>query len=130
MGKGVKKMAAANDKNNFSIVEYIWCDGSEPTQKVRSKAKIHYTEGKPMKLEEVTEWSYDGSSTFQATGHDSDCILKPVRLVKDPVRGGNNYLALCEVFNPDGVTPHTTNQRAKLRAILEKGASKEDPWFG
>lgn len=129
MRKGVKKQMAY-DKTKFSLVEYIWIDGTEPTQKVRSKAKVYFSDGKPMKLEDLSEWSFDGSSTYQATGHDSDCILKPVRMVSDPVRGDGNYLALCEVYNPDGTTPHASNQRAKLRAVMEKGASKEDPWFG
>jgi glutamine synthetase len=120
----------AYDRKNFSMVEYIWIDGAQPTQKVRSKAKVLFTEGKPLKVEDIPEWSFDGSSTYQASGHDSDCILKAVRVVNDPIRGPGNYLALCEVYDADGKTPHPSNQRAKLRAVLDKGAAKEDPWFG
>ena len=56
-------------------------------------------------------------------------MLKPVNFVKDPVRGEGNYLAVCEVFLPNG-QPHPTNTRAKLRRVLEAGGSEHDPWIG
>ncbi len=62
------------------------------------------------------DWSYDGSSTGQAKGNNSDCIIRPVRVVRDPIRGGPHVLVMCEVFSPDG-TPHPTNTRSKLREI-------------
>ena len=76
--------------------EYIWIDGTEPTPLLRSKTRI-VQDGA-----DLPEWSFDGSSTNQADGHDSDCLLKPVFTCADPVRGGNNVLVLCEVFNTDG----------------------------
>ena len=114
----------------FSINEYIWMDGATPTQKLRSKARI--LQLKPFKnltLEDFPEWGFDGSSTYQAPGDKSDLTLKPIRFVKDPLRGEGHYLVLCEVFNPDG-SPHSTNTRAELRRILDAGAGEEDPWFG
>ena len=82
-------------------------------------------------LDFFPEWGYDGSSTNQADGEDSDLILKPAFFCKDPVRGGDNYLVLCEVFNPDGKTAHSTNQRAKLRELMQNGGgSKFEPWIG
>jgi glutamine synthetase len=119
-------------KSSFIQAEYIWIDGAEPTQKLRSKTKILKAPTNPDKLDisYFDEWSFDGSSTNQAEGHDSDCILKPVRFIEDPIRGPGNYLVLCEVYNPDGVTPHRTNKRAQLRAVLEAGANRENPWFG
>ena len=114
----------------FSISEYIWMDGATPTQKLRSKARI--LQLKPFKdltLEDFPEWGFDGSSTYQAPGDKSDLTLKPVRFVKDSLRGEGHYLVLCEVFNPDG-SPHSTNTRAELRRVLEAGAGKEEPWFG
>ncbi|MDE5030098.1 glutamine synthetase beta-grasp domain-containing protein, partial [Francisella tularensis subsp. holarctica] len=62
-------------------------------------------------------WSFDGSSTNQATGDKSDSILKPVNFEIDTLRD-YGYLVLCEVYNTDGQTPHETNNRAKLRALL------------
>ncbi len=107
--------------------EYIWLDGAKPSQKLRSKTRI--LPDRDHKLEDLPTWGYDGSSTFQADGEDSDLVLKPVHLVHDPIRGEGNYLVLCEVNNPDG-TPHSSNSRAHLRGLLDKGASKSEPWFG
>lgn len=114
---------------NISQVTYIWIDGSSPTQTLRSKVKIVPYKNGPLKVEDLPQWSFDGSSTYQASGHDSDLILQPVCLVKDPVTGTNNHLALCEVLNPDG-TPHPTNKRAKLTKIMDEGGKKHDPWIG
>lgn len=76
------------------------------------------------------DWSYDGSSTSQATGGNSDLIIRPVRVVPDPIRGAPHVLVMCEVFNPDG-TPHPTNTRAKLREVMEdKKCQEADAWFG
>ena len=114
----------------FSICEYIWMDGATPTQKLRSKARVLKLKPfKELKLSDFPDWGFDGSSTWQAPGNDSDLTLKPVRFIKDPVRGEDHYLVMCEVFKPDG-TAHSTNTRAALRKVLEAGAGKEDPWFG
>lgn len=102
--------------------EYIWIDGTKPTPLIRSKTRV-LQDG-----EELPEWNFDGSSTNQADGSDSDCILRPVFVCEDPIRGGDSKLVLCEVFNTDG-TPHSSNARAKLRVIADKHAD-QDPWFG
>lgn len=113
----------------FVQATYLWLDGAVPTQTLRSKTRIVIHPKGDMTIADFPEWSFDGSSTNQASGHDSDLILQPVFFVNDPILGGHNYLVLCEVLNPDG-TPHATNKRVKLRDILEKGASKYDPWIG
>ena len=112
----------------LGICEYIWMDGAEPTQKLRSKSRV-INVGKDVKLKDIPEWGFDGSSTYQAPGNNSDLILKPVCLLQDPIRGEGNYLTMCEVFNSDN-SPHPTNTRAELRRVLDAGAGKEDPWFG
>ena len=99
------------------MVEYIWIDGSQHTAKLRSKNKI--VDGKVSCPEDLPDWGFDGSSTMQAEGHFSDCLLKPVHIVKDPLRGGDNILVMCEVFNADG-SVHISNKRAKLRELAEK----------
>jgi len=73
-------------------------------------------------------WSFDGSSTKQAEGNTSDCLLHPVYLIQDPIREADNVLVMCEVYNPDG-TPHSSNKRAELREMAEKYKSDE-PLFG
>ncbi|PIE18956.1 MAG: glutamine synthetase [Proteobacteria bacterium] len=107
---------------SFFKAEYIWIDGTEPTALLRSKTKVL-----PMGAE-LPEWGFDGSSTNQAPGGSSDCVLKPVYSVPDPIRGGDNLLVLCEVYLTDG-TPHETNTRAQLRPIADKYAS-HDTWYG
>ena len=92
-------------------VEYVWLDGYKPEPNLRSKTKIVDGAG-GLKLEDLPEWGFDGSSTQQAEGHFSDCLLKPVKLVIDPQRT-NGWIVLCEVLNPDG-TPHPSNMRAHL----------------
>jgi glutamine synthetase len=98
--------------------EYIWIDGTEPTAKLRSKTRI-LADGA-----ELATWGFDGSSTNQAEGHASDRVLKPVFSCPDPIRGGDNVLVLCEVFNIDG-TAHETNTRALLRPIAEQFEAQE-----
>ncbi|MBM4421115.1 MAG: glutamine synthetase [Chloroflexi bacterium] len=102
--------------------EYIWIDGTQPTSKLRAK-------GRAVALgKEPPIWGFDGSSTGQAPGDRSDCVLKPVFVCPDPVRGGDNKLVLCEVLLTD-MTPHPTNTRATCVATAKKYASF-DTWFG
>ena len=101
-------------------IEYIWVDGYTPEPNLRSKIKV--VKEVIYKLEDIPEWNFDGSSTLQAEGNNSDCILKPVRVYWSGVDTSKIYV-LCEVMNPDG-TPHETNQRAKL------GDEDVDMWFG
>jgi glutamine synthetase len=101
-------------------LEYIWLDGYKPTQSLRSKTKI---EGNfSGKLEDCPNWSFDGSSTEQAPGGSSDCILKPVYICKDPQRK-DAYLVMCEVLDSTG-KPHESNGRA----LIED--DDNDFWFG
>lgn len=112
------------------LVEYIWLDGAKPTQKLRCKTRVIECKGFfDDDTDHYPDWSFDGSSTYQSDGNSSDLVLSPVRIVKDPIRGGNNTLALCEVLNCDG-TPHRTNTRAKLRNALDNGGSTYEPWIG
>jgi glutamine synthetase len=105
--------------------EYIWIDGTKPVAQIRSKTKVTpYTPNG----NNPAKWTFDGSSTNQATGRKSDLILNPVRQVADPFRGALSTLVLCEVLNEDG-TPHESNTRAVLRAAMEKAAALE-PWVG
>ena len=102
--------------------EYIWIDGQEPTAKLRSKTKI-VPDG-----EEPPIWGFDGSSTEQAPGANSDCVLRPVLVKPDPIRGGHDVLVMCEVLNVD-MTAHQSNTRAELVEIAEM-YQDHDPWFG
>ncbi len=100
--------------------EYIWLDGYKPEANLRSKTKITKLSEAPS-VDNLPLWSFDGSSTSQALGSSSDCVLKPVKVWKDAGRN-NGFLVICEVMNPDG-TAHQTNNRA----VFE---DQEDFWFG
>jgi glutamine synthetase len=102
--------------------EYIWIDGTEPTPLLRSKVKIVPDGEKP------PIWGFDGSSTNQAPGSNSDCVLQPVFVCPDPIRGGDAKLVLAEVLLTD-MTPHPSNTRAECVKVAEKYADQE-PWFG
>ncbi|HMQ50191.1 MAG TPA: glutamine synthetase beta-grasp domain-containing protein [Saprospiraceae bacterium] len=101
-------------------LEYIWLDGYQPTQSLRSKTKI--VSNFDGQLESCPMWSFDGSSTEQAPGNSSDCLLEPVAIFPDPDRK-NAYLVMCEVLSPDG-TPHPSNGRATIED------DDNDFWFG
>ena len=106
--------------------EYIWMDGHVPTQKLRSKTKV--LNGPIDSISDLPIWGFDGSSTNQAVGNDSDCMLNPVYMVPDPIRGEDDILVMCEVMNPDG-SVHASNTRAHLKHVSEKFANEES-WFG
>jgi glutamine synthetase len=116
--KGVKNMKVK--------AEYIWIDGYEPTANLRSKTKV--LEDLASSVSELPTWGFDGSSTLQAEGGDSDCKLQPVWMSPDPIRGGDNILVMCEVYNADG-SPHKSNARAALVDLAEK-FKEHKPWFG
>jgi len=103
-------------------LEYIWLDGYKPTQNMRSKTKVEEHEDFKGTIKELNDWSFDGSSTKQAIGGSSDCVLKPVAIYPDPTRV-NGWLVMTEVMNPDG-TPHVSNGRAAI------DDENDDFWFG
>ena len=103
-----------------SKLEYIWLDGYQPTQSLRSKTMVRTDFSG--KLEDCPMWVFDGSSTQQAEGGSSDCLLKPVAIIPDPDRN-NGYLVMTEVLNPDG-SPHESNGRATI------DDDDADFWFG
>ena len=103
--------------------EYIWLDGNSPAQ-LRSKTKVL----DDTDVAEMPIWGFDGSSTKQAEGSSSDCVLKPIMVTADPLRGGKNLLVFCEVENVD-MTPHDSNTRF-LCEDVELQFKDQEPWFG
>ena len=116
------------------VAEYIWIDGGEPVKQVRSKTKcmvgvnIATRDDGSIDESQFPDWGFDGSSTGQAPGDNSDCKLRPARVVTDPIRGGDSYLVLCEVLIPETGKPHPTNQRAELVRVMNAGGRAEDEW--
>jgi glutamine synthetase len=143
--------------HDYLYVEYIWIDGNQPTAALRSKTRVVLNKGDELPALQGYgvnsnewqgygiddwDWSFDGSSTNQALGDSSDCVLKPVALFRDPLRerspgpGGeprHHILVLCEVFTANG-EPHPSNTRAPLREIMnrldDQGVGYDDCWFG
>lgn len=113
----------------ISQATYIWIDGTEPTHNLRSKMKIFNAPAGSIDIKDFPVWNFDGSSTNQSSGDNSDLILQPVSFVRDPITNKGNYLVMCEVMTPDG-KPHSTNKRAVLRQLLENGGDKHEPWMG
>jgi glutamine synthetase len=136
---------------NKAVAEYIWLDGSEPTKKLRSKTRViedpfydRFADQPAM----LPEWSFDGSSTGQASGESSDMILVPACVRINPIHEAyyfinnfgsshdkvSHYLVLCEVYYTDG-KPHETNTRDKLKYQLSGGKYSATvnafyPWVG
>ena len=134
------------------LLEYVWLDGAGT---LRSKTKVH-TNFQPQRpqqshqpqqpqqpqsvpgtslvihVSDVPVWSFDGSSTGQAIGTDSDVFIRPVRLYPNPFYSQATtppaYLVLCECLNRDG-TPHQSNARSRC-ADAERMFSGFEPWFG
>ena len=112
--------------NNRIKLEYIWLDGYK-TPNLRSKIKV--VEWMPQN--EITNpdnlpiWNFDGSSTNQAPGNASECLLKPVRVYQWE---DDHYFVLCEVLNTDG-SPHETNTRHGLKQ-MEQADLENAYWWG
>jgi len=105
---------------SYQKLEYIWLDGYKPTQSLRSKTKI--VSDFSGSVEDAPMWSFDGSSTEQAEGNSSDCLLKPVAVFPDPARK-NGWLVMTEVLDADG-SSHESNARATI------DDEDDDFWFG
>ena len=107
-------------------LEYIWLDGYKPVPSLRGKTTIKSFSSAPT-LKDLPLWGFDGSSTQQAEGKSSDCILKPVALYPDGSRK-DAYIVLSEVMNPDG-TPHPSNSRATIIDDPDFWAGFEQEYF-
>ena len=125
----------AADQSSMIQAEYIWIGGNN---ELRCKTKT-LTKA-PSSPADLPVWNFDGSSTDQAPGTDSEVLLVPCAIYRDPFRAGPsgsspNILVLCDCYKPDpdapkGVgAPIPTNTRVACNEIMEKVKGKE-PWFG
>ena len=103
---------------------YIWLGGT----KIDIRAKTKTLDSKPATVDDLPDWNYDGSSTGQAPGENSEVIIKPRTIFPDPFRRGDNILVLCDTYTPEGI-PLPTNSRAPAVEVFNK-ALEEEPWFG
>ena len=108
-------------------LEYVWFGGNG---ELRSKTKVVKNFDHSDDINNIPLWNYDGSSTGQASGSDSEVILKPVRLYQDPFNTKNDYIVLCETYLPN-MEPHSTNTRHQAARILEaQNGLESEPMFG
>ncbi|XP_003741689.1 glutamine synthetase 2 cytoplasmic [Galendromus occidentalis] len=105
-------------------VTYIWIDGSG--EGLRCKTKTVSKE--PSKPEDLSIWSYDGSSCGQSQGRNSDVYLYPVAIYKDPFLGGPNKLVMCETYTWEK-KPHPSNKRHSCKKASD-ACREHKPWFG
>ena len=113
-----------SSENKFKL-EYIWLDGYLPEPNLRSKTKV--VDKAPTSVSDLPMWGFDGSSTQQAEGRSSDCLLKPVALYPDSTRK-NGFLVLCEVLLPNG-EPHPSNYRAMVEDMPDLWIGFEQEYF-
>lgn len=66
-------LSALPDQGGKIIAEYVWIGGTG--QDMRSKSRT--LSKLPTKPEELPHWNYDGSSTGQAPGTDSEVYIIP-----------------------------------------------------
>ncbi|MCL4153812.1 UNVERIFIED_CONTAM: hypothetical protein GTU68_051380 [Idotea baltica] len=132
-------MTSSSDINNHGVLDrylnlydlgqktqvvYVWIDGTG--ENVRAKTRtLDFTPNNPSDL---PIWNFDGSSTGQAEGSNSDVYLYPVTMYKDPFRLGNNRIALCETYKYNK-KPADTNHRYHCLEVMKKAADQK-PWFG
>lgn len=106
------------------IAKYVWIDGTGE----HLRAKSRTLDFVPKDVSELPGWNYDGSSCYQAHGENSDCFLAPVRMYKDPFRGGDNILVLCDTYDFK-MQPTKSNHRNACNEAI-KCIENRDPWFG
>jgi len=116
------------DQGGKVLAEYVWLGGDKTTGGFDIRNKTRTLAKKPTGVAELPVWNFDGSSTGQAPGHDSEVLLQPVAIFADPFRGGDNILVLCECMSPK-MEPIATNTRAAAKAAFDKNLG-EKPWFG
>jgi len=127
------------------IAEYIWIGGNN---ELRSKTRIlehvtifdnnDYNNSQTGKIDtskiSFPDWNYDGSSTDQASGNDSEIVIKPRSIFRNPFFQSETklydryYLVICDTYLPNGL-PLPNNQRSVADSIFKQNVD-EDPWFG
>lgn len=105
-----------------SIAEYIWIDAYNM---LRSKSRT-ICDGIYC-LTDLPDWNFDGSSTGQATGNNSEVIIKPKFMCNSPFNI-NTVLVLCDCYDIDGQAL-SSNHRSPAQNIFDK-VKDQKTWFG
>ena len=112
-----------SNTNNI-LLEYIWLDS-----KNNLRYKTKEMDLQTISIDNLPIWNYDGSSTGQALGSDSEVFLKPTVIFNDPFRTEHkSYLVWCDMLNKN-MAPLTNSTRCQVIDIFTK-FKDEEPWFG
>lgn len=124
LDKTAKNKYMELDTHGIVQAMYIWIDGSGEGLRCKTRS----LQKEPETIQDLPLWNFDGSSTGQAEGSNSDCYLRAVAMFNDPFRKAPNKLVMCEVLNYK-MQPVETNHRktcAEMMALVKE----EKPWFG
>ncbi|KAJ4926056.1 hypothetical protein JOQ06_008240 [Pogonophryne albipinna] len=124
LNKAVRQHYMSLPQGERVQVTYIWIDGSG--EGLRNKTRTLDVE--PQTIDDIPEWNFDGSSTYQAEGSNSDMYLVPVRMFRDPFTQDPNKLVLCEVLKYNRL-PAETNHRMNCNKVMEE-IKEHIIWFG
>jgi len=114
------------EQKGFVQCLYVWIDGTGETMRCKTKT-LNFI---PKSPSDLPVWNFDGSSTGQAKGENSDTYLFPVALFPDPFRLKPNVIALCEVKNYK-YEPLGSNKRHTCAKVMSDDRVKAArPWFG
>ncbi|KAH7480085.1 hypothetical protein ACKAV7_007850 [Fusarium commune] len=131
------------DQKGMIMAEYVWVDaeggtrsksreeGAREQELYETRTSTYKSQTLPekeYKPEDLPVWNFDGSSTNQAPGDNSDVYLRPCAVYPDPFRGSPNIIVLAECWNADG-TPNKYNFRHDCVKVMDTYADDE-PWFG
>lgn len=105
--------------------EYVWIGGKG---ELRSKTRILSSDKDSRQLTNYPVWNYDGSSTDQAATQNSEIVLEPCALFKDPFRGNNDVLVLCHAYDTDHKAVACNNRQKAVEIFNQK--TEEEPWYG
>ncbi|CAK9087008.1 unnamed protein product [Durusdinium trenchii] len=121
---GASALAKLRSFSGCVLAEYVWLDADGVT-----RSKTMTMTARPLKVTDLKVWNYDGSSTGQADGHNSEVLLKPRAIFNDPFRGYPNVMVLADAWNAWDDQPAKNNTRAPCAEIMDMYRSL-DPWFG
>jgi len=108
------------------IAEYVWLGGKG---ELRSKSRtIVLILNETLQFKHLKNWNYDGSSTNQANGSNSEVILKPQTMYNCPFRGSPHVLVMCDTYDANMI-PISNNYRFNANEMFNKNL-EEKPWFG
>jgi glutamine synthetase len=120
-------------------VEYLWVSGADTHHDLRSKVKtieleehaIHKFQKDAGQLyESLPVWNFDGSSTKQALGRDTEILIRPVASFVHPFMKQPAFVTLCECFTPQG-QPTPDNTRYIARSVFDHEKARPlKPWYG